>query len=209
MLSHALFPSTTQKIFTSTLASSHSTIITGQKLTITPDISLSVAYSTLSSYDILIIPGGGTEGILKEGGGEEPMGLIRAFSELPKKEKEEGGRDLLNGERILFSVCTGSLFLATAGAFDAPELKVTTHPVFYQNLRDILTSRGEEGEGKVTKDRFVVNKVNEKGVRIVTCGGVTSGFHGALWLVGFVGGAEARRKVEEIVVFEGVEGLIL
>lgn len=137
------------------------------------------------------------------------MGLIKAFCELPRKEKEEGDYPL-NGERILFSVCTGSLFLATAGVLDAPNLKVTTHPVFYQNLREILTARKGEGEGdRVVKDRFVVNKVNEKGVRIVTCGGVTSGFHGALWLVGYVGGAEARRKVEEIVCFEGVEGLVL
>jgi len=142
------------------------------------------------------------------------MGLIRAFCNLPRKEKEEKGKDLFNGERILFSVCTGSLLLAVAGVLDSPKLRITTHPVYYGKLKDILNSRGgkeERAEGRVVKNRFVVNKVDEEsGLRIVTCGGVTSGFDGALWLVGLVGGREAKERVEGIVVYEGVgEGLIL
>lgn len=135
------------------------------------------------------------------------MELIKAFCALQRKKIDKN--DPLSGERILFSVCTGSLFLATAGVLSSPKLKVTTHPRYYSVLKEILKEREKKGEGEggeVVESRYVVNKVDEKGVRVVTCGGVTSGFDGALWLVERIGGGESREWVQGIELYEGRGG---
>ncbi|KUJ09296.1 class I glutamine amidotransferase-like protein [Mollisia scopiformis] len=198
LLSHAHFPSTSspQKAFLPTLTAVSDLITTDQGLKIHPDIPISTAYTTLSSYDILIIPGGGSPGVLE--GKTEPLELIKAFFSLPKKERKDD--DPLKGERILMSVCTGSLFLAAAGVLDG--LAGTTHPYYYGKFREILN-----GRGKVLEERFVVNGTGEEGgVRVVTCGGVSCGMDGSLWLIERVVGREAKEKVMEIVQYNGRDG---
>lgn len=144
------------------------------------------------------------EGKEGEREGLEPMSLIKAFCSLPRKESSDN--DPLKGERILMSVCTGSLFLGLAGVLGGNEMKFTTHPAFYPKLSLILGKKGARG---LVEDRFVINKVNEDGLRIITCGGVSSGIDGALWVVQHVGGKESREGVEKIVLLEGREGLVL
>jgi len=53
----------------------------------------------------MIVPGGNHEAVLKTKG--EPLGIIKAFAELQKKNPSR--------ERTLFSVCTGAFLLAQQG----------------------------------------------------------------------------------------------
>lgn len=119
-------------------------------------------------------------------GKTEPLDLIKAFVELPKR---VDGRT-----RYMLSVCTGSLFLAEAGVLDG--LSATTHVDFYGKLRKICERRGRT---KVLEERFVVNKVDgEKGLRTVTSGGISSGLDACLWLVEEIAGKESRESVHRI-----------
>jgi transcriptional regulator GlxA family with amidase domain len=198
-LSHAAHLSSAppQKAFTRTITAVSALTTTGQGLTFQRDIPISEAHSKLADFDILVIPGGGSPGVLE--GKTEPLDLIRAFVAQPKK---EDGRI-----RILFSVCTGSLILAEAGALDGKT--ATTHPNYYGKLREIVQSRGE-GKTAVVEERFVVNRTDaEKGLRIITAGGVSSGIDAALWLIGDLVGKESKEKVEAIVQHAHRTGVVL
>ena len=108
------------------------------------------AYKQLKDFDILIIPGGGTEAIIKAK--SEPLGLIRAFSDLQKKHPEK--------ERTIFSVCTGSLLLAQAGILSG--LSATTHPDFFAKLEKIngeVAMRDLAERCDVVEERYVVNNL--------------------------------------------------
>jgi len=113
ILSHATFTpkdssSDVQKAFQNTITAVTPQITTDQNLTLSRHIPITEVYATLADYDILIIPGGGSPGVLN--GKTEPLYLIAAFAALPKR---KDGRT-----RYILSVCTGSLFLAEAGVLD-------------------------------------------------------------------------------------------
>jgi transcriptional regulator GlxA family with amidase domain len=200
ILSQATHRSTSlpKKAFTTTITSASELTTTGQGLTFQRNIPITDAHATLSDYDILVIPGGGSPGVLE--GKTEPLHLIKAFVSLPKR---EDGR-----VRILFSVCTGSLFLAEAGVLDG--LTATTHPEYYGKLREILQAKGMGDRTTAVEERFVVNKTDgQKGLRIITAGGVSSGIDAALWLVGDLVGMESKEKVERIVQHAHRSGIVL
>jgi transcriptional regulator GlxA family with amidase domain len=183
--------------FTHTITSVTPLTTTHQGLTFQRDIPMALAHSTLASYDILVIPGGGSLGVL--GGKTEPLDLIKAFAALPKKE---------NGSvRILLSVCTGSLFLAEAGVLGG--MTATTHPGYYGKLREIVKVKGE-GKTNVVEERFVVNRTDVgAGLRIITAGGVSSGIDAALWLVGSVVGEDVKERTAETVQHAHRSGMVL
>ncbi|KAE9365220.1 class I glutamine amidotransferase-like protein [Stipitochalara longipes BDJ] len=197
VLSHAAhLTSPPTPAFTHTITSLTDLTTTNQKLRFQRDIPFSSAYSTLADYDILVIPGGGSPPVLE--GKTEPIHIIKAFAALPKKD---------NGKtRFLLSVCTGSLFLGEAGVLDG--LTATTHPNHYGRLREIVKAKGHRTT--VVEDRFVVNKLDEeKGLRIITAGGVSSGIDAALWLIGEVVGKESKEKVEFTVQHVHRTGVVL
>jgi putative intracellular protease/amidase len=136
-------------------------IVAHSKLSINTSLTLTEAYTLLPTFDLLVIPGGGSENVLPTR--TEPMALIEAFASLPKRED--------GGTRTLMSVCTGSLFVAESGVLAGKE--ATTHPLYTEKLRVILEPQG----GKVYHgERFVANPVDEeRGLRIVTAGGVSAG----------------------------------
>jgi transcriptional regulator GlxA family with amidase domain len=183
--------------FTHTITSVTPLTTTHQGLTFQRDIPIALAHSTLASYDILVIPGGGSSDVLT--GKTEPLDLIKAFAALPKKEN--------GGVRVLLSVCTGSLFLAEAGVLGG--MTATTHPRYYGKLREIVKVKGE-GKTKVVEERFVVNRTDVgAGLRIITAGGVSSGIDAALWLVGSVVGEDVKESTAEIVQHEHRSGMVL
>lgn len=144
---------------------------------------------------MLVIPGGGTRGVLE--GKTEPLALIKAFVDL---EKREDGR-----VRTILSICTGSLFLAEAGALAG--LTATTHPYYYDILKEIC---GTKGETTVGEERYVVNKVDEeKGLRIITSGGVSCGLDSCLWLIENVAGKESRERAADIIQYSWREGVVM
>jgi transcriptional regulator GlxA family with amidase domain len=199
ILSHATYPSTATsdrvKVFQSTITATSEFTTTGQGATIKRHIPIEEAYATLADYDVLLIPGGGSPGVLE--GKAEPIGLIKAFGELEKRKDRR--------IRTLLSVCTGSLFLAEAGVLNG--LSATTHPGYYDKLRSITA---EKGKTTVYEERFVVNKIDEKkGLRVVTSGGVTCGLDSCLWLIGNVAGAESKENVATIVQYAYRDGLVV
>lgn len=108
------------------------------------------AYATLSQYDILIVPGGGSDQVLKNKA--EPLGLVRAFSDLQKKHPEK--------ERTLLSICTGSLFLAQQGILHG--LSATTHPDYFAKFENINSEAAQRDLAErcdVVEERYVVNNL--------------------------------------------------
>jgi putative intracellular protease/amidase len=106
------------------------------------------ALEDLEEYDILVVPGGSHEQILKDKA--EPLGLIKAFTELQKKDPSK--------ERTLLSVSTGSFFLAQQGILQG--LAATTHPDFYTKFEILCQEaarRGDLEQTDVMEERYVVN----------------------------------------------------
>jgi transcriptional regulator GlxA family with amidase domain len=108
------------------------------------------AYAHLAQYDILIVPGGGSDQILKSK--SEPLGIIRAFSDLQKKDPTK--------ERTLLSICTGSLFLAQQGILHG--LSATTHPDYFAKFETINGQAAQRDLAErcdVVEERYVVNNL--------------------------------------------------
>jgi putative intracellular protease/amidase len=104
----------------------------------------------ITEFDVLIVPGGSTDDVLKAK--SQPIPLIKAFSELQKKDPTR--------ERTLMSVCTGSLFLADAGILAG--LSATTHPDYYAKLENICAQnavRDLTERPDVMEERYVVNNL--------------------------------------------------
>ena len=182
------------RVFHNTITAVSEFTTSTQNLTVKRHISVTEAYAALADYDILIIPGGGSPGVLENK--SEPLHLIKAFAALPKRADGK--------TRYLLSVCTGSLFLAEAGVLDG--LSATTHTKFYGALREVA---GAKGNTKVLEERFVVNKVDEKGLRVITSGGVSCGMDSCLWLIEELAGRQSRERVAEIVQYAWREGVVL
>ena len=125
------------------------------------------------------------------------MDLIKAFASLPRKED--------GSIRTILSVCTGSLLLAEAGILDGKS--ATTHPIYYEKLGKISAAKGKTN---VLEERFVVNKIDEeKGLRIVTAGGISCGLDASLWLIGELVGKECLDFVADRVQYAYREGVVL
>jgi transcriptional regulator GlxA family with amidase domain len=198
MLSHAKNPDGSQ-VFVCTVVAANQVTISTQGAKFVRDIDIETAYKTLDSFDMFFVPGGAAPPVLEKG--VEPLGLIKAFNEL------KAGKP-----RTMLSVCTGSLFLASQGVLTG--LTATTHWRSMDILRSIVQEKEKAG-GKATKvveDRFVVNPVDrEKGLRVITSGGISCGLDATLWLIEDVVGREAREMCEKITQYRyrGDEGLVV
>ncbi|KAF2135566.1 uncharacterized protein K452DRAFT_239144 [Aplosporella prunicola CBS 121167] len=138
----------TTRAFNCVLAAENEQAVTAQGVTIKANMDFEEAHYNLSDFDVMIVPGGGTEPILKAN--NEPMKLIKAFAELQKKDPSK--------ERTLLSVCTGSLFLAQAGVLQG--MSATTHPFYYTQLEILCQEAARKGDlqgTNVMEERYVVN----------------------------------------------------
>lgn len=165
-------------------------------------ISTHDAYETLADFDVLVIPGGNSREILERGPDAEPVPLIRAFAKLPPKED--------GSDRIIMSVCTGALFLATAGVLKGQT--ATTNINDLHRLREMVS-----GTDTVVADdtrRFVVNpsgSVGRKGLRMMTSRGPGAGLDLSMWVVQEYVGEQSRKAAERLMEYQGrlSEGLVL
>lgn len=171
--------------FSTTLIARTPTIATGTNgcLTVSTDTTFEAATARISDFDILVVPGGNRP-LLEEFArtGCPEIEFVKAFNALPPKE----GAD----ERIMFTVCTGALLAAAAGALRG--MRATTHHMALEVLRgidgtiEVVSSFGEEEVG-----RYVDGGRNGSGVRVVTAGGITCGLDAALFVAELKAGREA------------------
>lgn len=126
-------------------------MLSEQGVLINSQIPWKEAHERLNDFDVLVILGGNTDEILKDKA--EPLGLIKAFSELQQKDPSR--------ERTLLSVCTGTLFLAQQGILAG--LSATTHPDFITRLEILCSEATKRDLGErtdVMEDaRYVVNNL--------------------------------------------------
>jgi transcriptional regulator GlxA family with amidase domain len=196
VLSQAIYPSTASlptpvRVFEPTVTAPTEHTTSGQQCIFRRHIPLEEAYARLAEFDVLVIPGGSIDALLAAR--SEPLDLVRAFFALEKVE----GRT-----RTLLSICTGSLVLATAGVLKG--LTATTHPNADEKLRVICGD-----QTTVVKERYVVNRVNERGLRVVTSGGVSCGMDACVWLVKEVSGEESAERVLNIIQYAWRQGVVV
>ena len=137
-----------QKAFQCHFAAAKPAVVTSQGATFKADMDFEDAEDRLDEFDILVVPGGSHLSVLAQNA--EPLGLIKAFTELQKKDPSK--------ERTLFSVSTGSLFLAHLGVLQG--LAATTHPDYYtkmENLCKEAAARDALQRTDVMEERYVVN----------------------------------------------------
>jgi len=125
-------------------------VVSAQGASFRAHINFEEAMKRLGEIDVLVIPGGGHEKILKAK--EQPLTIIKAFTELQKKNPSR--------ERSLMSVCTGSLLLAELGILSG--LAATTHPDFITKMEIICSNvcqRDMTDRCDVMEARYVVNNL--------------------------------------------------
>jgi len=72
------------KAFDVTIAGSESQVLSESGVLVGSQITFKEAHSTLEDYDVLVIPGGNSDAILKAKA--EPLDLISAYSEIQKQD---------------------------------------------------------------------------------------------------------------------------
>lgn len=139
------------KAFEITVAGAEPKVLSTQGAMVGSQLSFKDAHERLDDFDILVILGGNSQEILSKE--SEPLGLITAFADLQKRDPAR--------ERTIFSVCTGSLFLAKEGILSG--LSATTHPDYFttfENLcSDAATRYLQERTDVVEDARYVVNNL--------------------------------------------------
>jgi transcriptional regulator GlxA family with amidase domain len=139
------------KAFECTVAAAGPKVMSEQGIVVGSQISFKEAHERLSDFDVLVIVGGNSEAVLKDK--QEPLDIIGAFSELQKTDPTR--------ERTVFSVCTGSLFLAEKGILSG--LSATTHPDYITKFEIICSqaaTRDLAERTDVLEDtRYVVNNL--------------------------------------------------
>ncbi|KAF2004162.1 class I glutamine amidotransferase-like protein [Amniculicola lignicola CBS 123094] len=165
-------------------------------LTVVPDATFSEVESKIEEYDLLVVPGAAPDLLKtyidsKEGG--EIQALLRKFVTLsPRKEQ---------GQRVLQSVCTGSLLLGASGIL--AHRTVTSHHMSYDLLKELCDkAAGGDSCTNVVRNRWVDAGTTEAGVRIVNAGGVSSGLDASLFISELLAGKERANWAAEIVEFE-------
>lgn len=138
------------KAFQTIFAGPSEHVTTMQGASLRSHISFADAAKRLAEIDLLIIPGGGVDPLIKAK--SQPLGLIKAFAELQKKNPAR--------ERTLMSVCTGSLLLGETGILSG--LTATTHPDFITKFEIICSNavqRDMADRTDVVEARYVVNNL--------------------------------------------------
>lgn len=136
------------KAFNTLTCAQESHVVSAQKISIKVDMDFDEAMDRLDEFDILLIPGGSTDDAIKNEA--QPIPLIKAWSQLQIDDPSR--------ERTLFSVCTGSLFLAKAGVLQG--LSATTHPNYYTTLEILCQEAAKKdslNQTDVMEERYVVN----------------------------------------------------
>lgn len=139
------------KAFGLTIAGAEPKVMSEQGAMVGSQITYKEAYERLNDFDVIVIVGGDSDHILNSKA--EPLGIIKAYSELQQKDSAR--------ERTILSICTGALYLAEAGVLSG--LSATTHPDYmtaFENLCSHSAVRDAQERTDVDEDaRYVVNNL--------------------------------------------------
>jgi hypothetical protein len=141
---------TDTKAFRTIFAGPSEHVSTAQGVSFTAHVDYTEAMKRLSEIDVLVVPGGNAEAVIKAK--SQPMTIIKAFAELQQKNPAR--------ERSLISVCTGSLILADAGLLAG--LSATTHPDYITKMEIICSNAAQRDLAErcdVVEERYVVNNL--------------------------------------------------
>jgi transcriptional regulator GlxA family with amidase domain len=143
------------KAFECTLVGGEPQVLTEQGILVGSQITFKEANERLREFSVLVVLGGNTEEILNKLKPEEEefMKLIKAFTEIQKED--------ITQERTLFSVCTGSLFLANLNILSG--LAATTHSeyitAFERQCSQAAVRNATERTDVMEDVRYVVNNL--------------------------------------------------
>lgn len=159
----------------------------------TRDVDIFSPAGDPANWDVIIVPGG--PGSRVQMRNEKLLGWIRSFAraniDMPGEKR-----------KVILSVCTGSLILATAGILDG--MKVTTHHDARALIKTLVEEHGSEIE--VVVDRVVEGALKKDGedlgVDVVTSGGVSSGIDASFYLVRRLVGVECANNTAVYVEYD-------
>jgi putative intracellular protease/amidase len=123
-------------------------VTSSQGMKVRVDMDYEDAYEEMEDADVLVVCGGNTDPIVDAQA--EPIRIVQEYALLQKKDPSK--------ERTLLSICTGSLFLATAGVLQG--LAATTHPDYYARFEILCQNAAKNDSGvgtDVQEERYVVN----------------------------------------------------
>ncbi|KAJ5569855.1 uncharacterized protein N7459_009285 [Penicillium hispanicum] len=195
-LSHARNESR-HRLFSVQVAASTPEINTVQGLVIHRDTTWDEAQNSLETYDVLVVPGSNYATTVEHCKPEDPIiRLIEQFSALPARAAAS--------PRVLLSICSASFFLATAGILAGR--RATTH---YFILKPLEAHCENHGRTEVVRKRFVDAGLLPNGARVVTSGGITSGFDATLYVVELLAGTSCAEKASNAMDYpwNKLEGL--
>lgn len=192
------------QIFDITLIAVDRVITSSRNLSVNRHISIFEAYSRISEYDILIIPGGPIRVLRGLCALNNPeLKFLSAFAALPSR--------FQGCERVVLSICTGALLLGWMGLLN--DRRATTHHKALDVLRCVCRRFAIEGSEEcpteVVSARYVDGGCLENGTRIVTAGGISSGIDASLYVMALVAGREMADKAARIIEFERCSSLCL
>lgn len=175
----------------------HSTIrVQTNALVYTPNATFEEVLKHLSEYDILVVPGSHGEiikSMIASKEGRELAELINMFAALPPRHPD--------GKRVLQSVCTGAILLASAGILAGRT--VTSHHMDLDLLKQVADeAAGGNSKINIVRKRWVHAGKTDAGVEIVNAGGITSGIDTSLWVYEQFAGKEMADWVAEVEEFE-------
>jgi transcriptional regulator GlxA family with amidase domain len=167
-------------------------IPTTTRLRVMRDLSIEDATAKIDIYDILLVPGGPPDVITPLWKSDSlELGFIRAFGNRPQSPNRK--------QKIIFSVCTGSLLLGRAGLFT--DLVATSHHMFLDDLREACRLGGTPNT-TVISARYLDSGPRDTGIRIINAGGVSSGLDAACHLISTEFSEEQALLVAELAEYD-------
>lgn len=138
------------RAFECVYAASTPTVETSQGVVFKAQTSYEDVQKRLAEFDILIIPGGDHDAVLKDKA--QPLQIIKAFADVQQKHP--------NKERTVLAVGTACLFLAQLGLLAG--LSATTHPDYYARFENICARVAQDDlteRPNLLEERYVVNNL--------------------------------------------------
>lgn len=195
--------------FKLTIAAQNDITTSAEGAKIQRHISFLTAFETLQNYDILIQPGGTPDDIFphlyphQDSRFSDMLNIIKEFSQL-------GPSPRLHAPRIIMSICTGALFLGSAGTFSG--LNATTHFLALPKLKticDMYTAKSPTHKSTTIipnpaslNFRYVKEQTSlDKKVRVISSGGISCGIDATIYLLALVKGIQPALAVAQMMQY--------